>query len=125
MDCVLQDFYLFLLSLSSPNMITLIGLLTVVVATAITLFYSPDLSSPLPSWSYYLYFIFILLILIFCHSIGSAVWIYSSLDAIDGKHARRTGQCGPLGELFDHGCDAINISVYRRPIIYILSFCSL
>jgi len=45
-------------------------------------------------------------------SIGASVWIYASLDAIDGKHARRTGQCGPLGELFDHGCDALNMAVH-------------
>lgn len=29
--------------------------------------------------------------------------MYQSLDAIDGKQARRTGSSGPLGELFDHG----------------------
>jgi phosphatidylglycerophosphate synthase len=35
-------------------------------------------------------------------------FIYQSLDAIDGKQARRTGTNTPLGELFDHGCDAIS-----------------
>jgi ethanolaminephosphotransferase len=39
------------------------------------------------------------------------LWMYSSLDAIDGKQARRTGTSGPLGELFDHGCDALNLVV--------------
>ena len=29
-----------------------------------------------------------------------------TLDAIDGKHARNTGQSSPLGEYWDHGCDA-------------------
>ncbi|XP_022688567.1 ethanolaminephosphotransferase 1-like [Varroa jacobsoni] len=29
-----------------------------------------------------------------------------TLDGIDGKHARRTGLCGPMGELFDHGLDS-------------------
>jgi phosphatidylglycerophosphate synthase len=29
--------------------------------------------------------------------------MYQSLDAIDGKQARRTQTSGPLGELFDHG----------------------
>ncbi|KAG9490547.1 hypothetical protein GDO78_006075 [Eleutherodactylus coqui] len=32
-----------------------------------------------------------------------------SLDAIDGKQARRTNSSSPLGELFDHGCDSISI----------------
>jgi ethanolaminephosphotransferase len=29
---------------------------------------------------------------------------------VDGKQARRTGTSSPLGELFDHGCDALNCS---------------
>lgn len=37
--------------------------------------------------------------------------MYQSLDSIDGKQARRTGMAGPLGELFDHGCDAINTTL--------------
>lgn len=36
-------------------------------------------------------------------SFGIGLFIYQSLDAIDGKQARRTQQSGPLGELFDHG----------------------
>lgn len=53
-------------------------------------------------------------------SIGASVWIYASFDAIDGKQARRTGQCGPLGELFDHGCDALNLSLMNLifPLIF-------
>jgi len=37
-----------------------------------------------------------------------SLFIYQSLDAIDGKQARRTGTNNPLGELFDHGCDAVS-----------------
>ena len=29
------------------------------------------------------------------------------MDAVDGKQARRTGSSSPLGQLFDHGCDAV------------------
>lgn len=36
------------------------------------------------------------------------LFVYQSLDAIDGKQARRTKTNNPLGELFDHGCDAIS-----------------
>ncbi|SNX82428.1 related to EPT1 - sn-1,2-diacylglycerol ethanolamine- and cholinephosphotransferase [Melanopsichium pennsylvanicum] len=39
------------------------------------------------------------------------LFAYQSLDAIDGKQARRTGMAGPLGELFDHGCDALNTTL--------------
>ncbi|CAH7666163.1 CDP-alcohol phosphatidyltransferase-domain-containing protein [Phakopsora pachyrhizi] len=44
-------------------------------------------------------------------SFALGLWIYQSLDAIDGKQARRTGTSGPLGELFDHGCDALNTTL--------------
>jgi ethanolaminephosphotransferase len=33
--------------------------------------------------------------------------VLKTLDAIDGKQARRTGASSPLGQLFDHGCDAV------------------
>jgi phosphatidylglycerophosphate synthase len=42
-------------------------------------------------------------LIFFAHRFGIGLFIYQSLDAIDGKQARRTGQSGPLGELFDHG----------------------
>jgi ethanolaminephosphotransferase len=31
------------------------------------------------------------------------LFLYQTLDAIDGKQARRTGSSSPLGQLFDHG----------------------
>ncbi|WFC99756.1 ethanolaminephosphotransferase [Malassezia yamatoensis] len=40
-----------------------------------------------------------------------SLFMYQSLDSIDGKQARRTGMAGPLGELFDHGCDALNTTL--------------
>lgn len=43
--------------------------------------------------------------MLFC-SLG--LFAYQSLDAIDGKQARRTNSSTPLGELFDHGCDAVS-----------------
>jgi len=35
------------------------------------------------------------------------MFFYQTMDALDGKQARRTGSSSPLGELFDHGCDAV------------------
>lgn len=43
-----------------------------------------------------------------CFLCALGLFIYQSLDAIDGKQARRTGTSTPLGELFDHGCDSIS-----------------
>lgn len=56
-----------------------------------------DLSPCAPRWLYWTF------------AVG--LFVYQSLDAIDGKQARRTGTSGPLGELFDHGCDALNTTV--------------
>ena len=39
------------------------------------------------------------------------LFIYQSLDAIDGKQARRTNSSSPLGELFDHGCDSLSTGI--------------
>lgn len=37
--------------------------------------------------------------------------MYSTFDNLDGKQARRISASSPLGELFDHGCDALNCSI--------------
>jgi phosphatidylglycerophosphate synthase len=39
------------------------------------------------------------------------LFFYQSLDAIDGKQARRTNSQSPLGELFDHGCDSVSAGI--------------
>jgi ethanolaminephosphotransferase len=46
--------------------------------------------------------------------------MYQTLDAIDGKQARRTGAASPLGQLFDHGCDAIVTPIAAYAIMSIL-----
>ncbi|KAJ3370810.1 hypothetical protein GGF31_003836 [Allomyces arbusculus] len=81
----------------APNLVTLIGFAFIVANVLMTLWWSPDLVTPLPRWCYFVF--------------GLGLFIYQSLDAIDGKQARRTGQSGPLGELFDHGCDALNTTM--------------
>lgn len=35
--------------------------------------------------------------------------VYVWCDNADGGHARRTGQCSPLGEFLDHGLDTLNV----------------
>ncbi|KAG2354632.1 hypothetical protein BDR07DRAFT_1428859 [Suillus spraguei] len=44
-------------------------------------------------------------------AVGPPQWIYFTLDAVDGKQARRTGMAGPLGEMLNHGCDALNTTL--------------
>ena len=94
---LLQPYYRFILYFipmwMAPNLVTLIGLFFVIAAFLTVTFYQLILHTPLPSWS--------------CVLCAALVWWYSTMDNIDGKQARRTGTSSPLGELFDHGCDAL------------------
>ncbi|KAJ1969623.1 hypothetical protein H4R35_006091 [Dimargaris xerosporica] len=81
----------------APNLITLVGFGFVIVNLGLLLYYSPDLATPAPAWVYF--------------SSALGLWLYSTFDNVDGKQARRTGSSSPLGELFDHGCDALNCSL--------------
>ncbi|XP_039314215.1 choline/ethanolaminephosphotransferase 1 isoform X3 [Solenopsis invicta] len=78
----------------APNLITVLGLIVNIVTTLILVYYSPDARIEPPRWA--------------CFLCALGLFIYQSLDAIDGKQARRTGTSTPLGELFDHGCDSIS-----------------
>ncbi|KAH9950982.1 Choline/ethanolaminephosphotransferase [Amylocystis lapponica] len=87
----------------APNTITLSGLCLVLINFATLLYYDPkylaekgDAEGP-PQWMYLTW------------AVG--LFMYQSFDAIDGKQARRTGMAGPLGEMFDHGCDALNTTL--------------
>lgn len=42
---------------------------------------------------------------------GVSLILYQILDVADGKQARKTGNSSPLGLLFDHGCDALNVVI--------------
>jgi ethanolaminephosphotransferase len=81
----------------APNLITLLGFGFVVANFLTMLWYTPTLDQVCPAWVYASW------------SIG--LFLYQTFDAVDGSQARRTGQSGPLGELFDHGVDAINTTL--------------
>ncbi|XP_071056749.1 choline/ethanolaminephosphotransferase 1 isoform X4 [Onthophagus taurus] len=97
-DALLQGWWNWLVSKVplwlAPNLITIVGLLVNVVTTLILIWYSPDAKQEPPAWT--------------CALCALGLFVYQSLDAIDGKQARRTGSANPLGELFDHGCDSIS-----------------
>ncbi|XP_016957513.1 cholinephosphotransferase 1 isoform X2 [Drosophila biarmipes] len=78
----------------APNLITIVGLILNVVTTLILICYSPNGVEAPPRWT--------------CVLCALGLFIYQSLDSIDGKQARRTNTSSPLGELFDHGCDSIS-----------------
>ncbi|CEJ92125.1 Putative Choline/ethanolaminephosphotransferase [[Torrubiella] hemipterigena] len=81
----------------APNLITLTGFLFVIANFLTMLWYNPTLDQDCPTWVYY--------------SWAVGLFLYQTFDAVDGSQARRTGQSGPLGELFDHGVDALNTSL--------------
>ncbi|CEM19462.1 unnamed protein product [Vitrella brassicaformis CCMP3155] len=76
----------------SPNTLTVLGLLSSGFGAALCLVYAPTLTEDTPTWVWPV--------------VALTVFVYQTLDAIDGKHARRTGASSPLGQLVDHGCDA-------------------
>ncbi|XP_015597935.1 choline/ethanolaminephosphotransferase 1 isoform X13 [Cephus cinctus] len=78
----------------APNLITVIGLFVNIATTLVLVYYSPDAKAEAPRWA--------------CFLCALGLFVYQSLDAIDGKQARRTGTSTPLGELFDHGCDSVS-----------------
>ncbi|XP_063909530.1 cholinephosphotransferase 1-like isoform X4 [Zophobas morio] len=98
MDKLLQPYWNWLTSKVpiwlAPNLITILGLVVNIVTALILIWYSPDAKQDAPRWA--------------CGLCALGLFVYQSLDAIDGKQARRTGTANPLGELFDHGCDSIS-----------------
>lgn len=44
--------------------------------------------------------------LIFLYALG--LFIYNTMDNMDGKQARKIGASSSLGLLMDHGCDSLN-----------------
>ncbi|KAF2757325.1 Choline/ethanolaminephosphotransferase [Pseudovirgaria hyperparasitica] len=99
---VLKPFYtnvvinMFPMSMA-PNLITLSGFAFVIVNFLTMLWYNPTLDQDCPPWVY--------------ASWAIGLFLYQTFDAIDGTQARRTGQSGPLGEMFDHGVDALNTTL--------------
>ncbi|KAI2601913.1 CDP-alcohol phosphatidyltransferase [Hypoxylon sp. NC1633] len=81
----------------APNMVTLIGFFFILVNIALLVIIMPDLIGPGPSWLYL--------------SFAFGLFMYQTMDNIDGKQARRTGTSSGLGELFDHGIDSLNCTL--------------
>jgi len=79
----------------APNAVTFIGLLWPILGYAVLVgYYCPDFSLAAPRWTY--------VFAAFTH------FVYQTMDAWDGKQARRTGSSSALGQLFDHGCDSVS-----------------
>lgn len=79
-------------------MLTLAALVLSFSAVGLILIHDTTMTQRVPTWV----------------SVYSVIcmFFYQTLDACDGKQARRTGTSGPLGQLFDHGCDGINTMLF-------------
>lgn len=79
----------------SPNAVTLSGGVFVIAGFLVEYLLSPNLNreTQIPGWA---------------HIVAAACFfMFQTADACDGKHARRTKMCSPLGDLLDHGVDTL------------------
>ncbi|KAI6251409.1 hypothetical protein HI914_01032 [Erysiphe necator] len=81
----------------APNLITLSGFGFIIINVLTLFYFNPTLDKDCPPWVY--------------ASWAVGLFLYQVFDAVDGTQARRTHQSGPLGELFDHGVDALNTTL--------------
>ncbi|TDH65385.1 hypothetical protein CCR75_002030 [Bremia lactucae] len=81
----------------APNAITILALSLVILSHIVMIWYSPNMVEEAPRWVY--------------AYAGLSLLFYQVLDVADGKQARKTGNSSPLGLLFDHGCDALNVVI--------------
>lgn len=77
----------------SPNMITFIGNFTYILTVLLLMRDDMSFSIDKPRFYYFL-----------C---GLSILFYQTMDALDGKQARRLGRSTPLGQMVDHGSDCI------------------
>uniref|UniRef100_A0AC35TGZ1 Choline/ethanolaminephosphotransferase 1-like n=1 Tax=Rhabditophanes sp. KR3021 TaxID=114890 RepID=A0AC35TGZ1_9BILA len=90
----------------APNTITLVGLIINLITVSILSYFCYTATEEAPWWAYFL--------------AAAGLFIYQTLDALDGKQARRTNSSSPLGELFDHGCDSMTQVFVTLNICYAL-----
>ncbi|KAL0487657.1 ethanolaminephosphotransferase [Acrasis kona] len=93
----------------APNMVTLWGFFGVLLSFLFLIIFSPNLNDEYtPRIIYFLS--------------GLLFFYYQTMDAIDGKHARNTKASSAIGELFDHGLDAITTMVQTFCVCNALQF---
>lgn len=91
----------------APNLVTLTGLLFSVFSVVRAWWYnSQGVLAPPSAFAWYAFELF----------------MYQTLDALDGLQARRTGASSPLGELFDHCVDAVNTSLQTYVFCSVLQY---
>ena len=77
----------------APNVLTLIGFVCTLLAYALVWYWCPTFSEEAPSWVWI--------------TVAALLFLYRTLDNMDGKQARKLGCGSALGLSLDHGCDAV------------------
>ena len=91
----------------APNLITIIASLFFVIPYLyVELFVRGNFASPMPPFGSLF--------------IGLGFSLYTLLDNMDGKQARRTNTSSPLGMLLDHGSDAFCAAITTLNLAYML-----
>jgi len=97
-DPFMQEFWKWLVQFCplwvAPNLLTIVGLALNIGTSVLLMIETNGAKEECSRWIYFL--------------TAFGLFFYQSLDAIDGKQARRTNSQSPLGELFDHGCDSVS-----------------
>jgi len=75
----------------APNIITVMGIIFPVISLIVILQHDFTNTIDIPFYAYFL-------------NIFGVFW-YQTMDAIDGKQARKTNNCSPLGQILDHNLD--------------------
>lgn len=70
------------------------------------LYYDITMTQTLPRWTYLV--------------MAIGVFLFQTLDGVDGKQARKTNSSSPLGQLFDHGLDGISWTVISMNVVSLL-----
>jgi len=94
----------------APNCLTVMGFVFSIIAFVAVYLDAPNLTEPLSAPT--------------CIIAALCIFLYQTLDALDGLHARKFGYGSPLGQLMDHGCDSfttgflcfVHIAIFRLGI---------
>ena len=77
----------------APNVITIAGAVVPLMLLPLVVVFCPTFEVTMPQWLIGMYMF-------------SLFW-FQTMDATDGKQARRTGNCSPLGQILDHTLDQL------------------
>jgi ethanolaminephosphotransferase len=87
----------------APNTVTVVGLFFMIGSYVILLPFDSSFAKESPGFALALS--------------GFFQFMYQTLDACDGKQARRLKLASPLGMLMDHGCDSLSCSLILMAVV--------